>query len=337
MKVWNRFLVLKIYTNTKIRRCPKLNLLWDTVHFQTTTYSTVIQWKILIKQFFRITFFLRHALATVNLSLYLKEIQFLDLWLSHNIPNQILTKTTISFSKISKQFSSLLSPDALEEFLNLKFKSKTKNSKCKKTNSIGFHKSSEFLKRFLFNTYLLPKGFFDNICEFSDLDESSDHAACSMKMDVKRAYRELIGLKIYDDALLIQLLYSFSLNPATLCMLTFENVDKEGILHYKDFSLNSQHKIRLDEKTIEFTLFLINYKGKDHPYFKRTQRKSQNGEIFEGIFMLSVCCSQAYKKFKSQFNGRLKWFNLTPNKIFNLNFEKVHKKKRISQAVALLY
>ena len=92
------------------------------------------------------------------------------------------------------------------------------------------------------------------------------------KQDVKKAYLSLIKSKKYDDALLIQLLYSLSLDPDTLWMLKHGNVDEEGILSYRDYKTSKIKRIRLDNKTISFSLFLIELKGKDHTYFKVTKR-----------------------------------------------------------------
>ena len=77
------------------------------------------------------------------------------------------------------------------------------------------------------------------------------------EQEVKKAYKLLIKCEKYDDALLIQLMYSLSLDPDTLCKFKHGNVDDDGILAYRDYKTNKNKRIRLDDKTIAFTLFLI--------------------------------------------------------------------------------
>ena len=135
---------------------------------------------------------------------------------------------------------------------------------------------------------------------------------------MKKAYKLLINCEKYDDSLLIQLIYSLSLDPDTLCMLKHENVDG-GILVFIDYKTNKNKRIRLDDKTIAFTLFLIEFKGKDHPYFNVTKRKSRQGYTDEGIFFINVKSTQVYRKFKRNFNRVLDWPSITPDKVIQIN------------------
>ena len=155
------------------------------------------------------------------------------------------------------------------------------------------------------------------------------------EQEVKKAYKLLIKCEKYDDALLIQLMYSLSLDPDTLCMLKHENVDDDGILVYRDYKTNKNKRIRLDDKTIAFTLFLIEFKGKDHPYFNVTKRKSRHGYTDEGIFFINVKSIQVYRKFKRNFNGVLDWPSITPDKVIQINYNRVHKNKRLGIAVSI--
>ena len=91
-------------------------------------------------------------------------------------------------------------------------------------------------------------------------------------------------------------------------MLKFSNVDREGFISYKNLKSGEREKILQDNKTIEFTFFLIEYKGSKGKYFDITKRKSKKGDIEEEIFIISVTYLKAYKKFHNRFNGILDWF-----------------------------
>ena len=162
-----------------------------------------------------------------------------------------------------------------------------------------------------------------------------NHEEALTKKEVKKAYKSLIQLKQYDDALLIQLMYSFALDPDTLCMLKYGNVDSDGVLSYRNCKTNKNKRIKLDNKTIAFILFLIEFKGKDHPYFKVTERKSRSGYVDEGIFMINIKISHVYRKFRNNFNGLLDWPCVTPEKVIKINHDRVHKNKRLGIAVPI--
>ena len=57
----------------------------------------------------------------------------------------------------------------------------------------------------------------------------------------------MIDAKKYDDEPFIQLIYSFSLDVKTLCLLKFGNVDREGFLPYKFFKTEKQKNIEGDK------------------------------------------------------------------------------------------
>ena len=68
------------------------------------------------------------------------------------------------------------------------------------------------------------------------------------------AYTQLLNCKMFDDALLIQLLYSLSLDPEKLSMLIQSNFNKDEFLCYQNYKTGEKSKIFLDDCLIWFML-----------------------------------------------------------------------------------
>ena len=152
---------------------------------------------------------------------------------------------------------------------------------------------------------------------------------------VVSAYNQLIKLKMYDDALLIQLLYSLAISLANLSLLKHENVDKQGFISYTDIKTRRKSKIYLDDKIVCFMFKYIYYKGKDDPYFSKKRRKIVDDKCENGTFIVNQTEKNIYKRFNRQFGGKLKFISFTPNDIVKLNKLRVHESKQIKHSVPI--
>ena len=185
------------------------------------------------------------------------------------------------------------------------------------------------LLRFISSNYYLPAKYYSRYNQPELKTFISNSIQSKLEKGVKWAYQVLINTKKYGDALIIQLIYSFSLDVDTLCLLKFSNVDRERFISYENLKTRKQKKILQDNKTIEFILFLIEYKGSKDKYFIITNRKLEKEDIEEGIFIISVTYSKVYKKFHNRFNGILDWFYSPPKRILKLNFNKVYNNGKV--------
>ena len=136
----------------------------------------------------------------------------------------------------------------------------------------------------LFN-YHLPLNYYDKLNQIKIKSYSLKEKACKIDVDTIAAYNQLLSLEQYDDALLLQLLYSLSLHPINQCMLKFNDFDKDGFIHYIDFKTAKDSKILIDDDLICFILEYVCYKGEGYKYFKKMKRTLRNGKNREGIFL----------------------------------------------------
>ena len=182
----------------------------------------------------------------------------------------------------------------------------------------------------LFN-YHLPLNYYDKLNKIKIKAYSLKEKASNIEVDTIAAYNQLLSFEQYDDALLLQLLYSLSLHPNNLCMLKFDDVDKDGFIHYIDFKTGKNSKILLDDDLICFALEYVCNKGEGLKYFKMIKRALRNGKNREGIFIDNKTYQNVYKRFLNKFGGKLKWFNYTPKEIVSINERKVHSTGKVKR------
>ena len=136
------------------------------------------------------------------------------------------------------------------------------------------------------SSYYLPKDFFEHLNLIKDSSNIHKIITKVANNDVISAYNKLIRLRMYDDVLLIQLLYSPALCPEDLSMLRHEGVDKKWFLNYEDFKTREYHKICIDDKIVLFMLDYTNFKGPNNPYFNKTIRKRKGGNLSMALLLL---------------------------------------------------
>ena len=84
-------------------------------------------------------------------------------------------------------------------------------------------------------------------------------------------------------------------------------------------------------------LDFIDFKGKDHSYFSKQNRMSPDGKQVSGTFIINQTEKNIYKRFRSQFGGKLKSFICTPNDIVVLNKIKVHGTEQIKYSIPISF
>ena len=234
-----------------------------------------------------------------------------------------------------ERFSPFLKPEELQSYLNFKFSSDAEFKNKWKITKKSYSKYKNVLIKFLKSAYNLSDNFFNGIYSDKPYRNPISEKKSMSAQDVARVFKELVMHKLYDDAFLLQLMYSLSLSPETLEMLIYENVDMDGYLTYRDESSNKPCKIRLDDDIIMTVNFLFDHKGDNHSNHVKRKRVSRYGYIENGIFITKYRSSQIYKKFSNQFGGKIKWLCATPNQIVNINKRKIHRRKICKQSIPI--
>ena len=270
-----------------------------------------------------------------------KDIQKADDELIMRFVDSLASYSSITINRYKnilesfKEFSPNLDPKDVLLYLKKKFCMNSVNTKSKTYSLSTFLKYKHLLHQFMLFNYHLPLNYYDKLNQIKINSYSSKEKVSKIEVDTIAAYNQLLSLEQYDDALLLQLLYSLSLHPNNLCMLKFDDVDKDGFIHYIDFKTGKDSKILLDDDLICFILEYVCYKGEGHKYFKKIKRTLRNGKNREGIFIVNKTYQSVYKRFLNKFGGKLKWFNYTPKEIVSINERKVHSTGKVKRSVPI--
>ena len=167
-------------------------------------------------------------------------------------------KTAKSYSKMIIQFiyySPGIDPHDLEPFLISKFnlpkvggslKSKLKGNSLKYFNCIdGF----------------LQRVYSSEFCQINP--EYADSIKSKFKSSIKvptipeviNAYADLMNMKMFQDALILHLMYSIGANPETLVLVMFDSIDDSGNMRYFDTLKLKYVDIMLNQNLLRDIMF----------------------------------------------------------------------------------
>ena len=137
--------------------------------------------------------------------------------------------------------------------------------------------------------------------------------------EVMNAYADLMDTKMFQDALILHIMYSIGINSETVVLLIFDSIDENGKMRYFDTlklkyvdTILNQNLIR-DIKFFKDTMLEIKSETKNN------FRCFQNKTIVMGEFIFEYTSSAIYNRFAICFGGKLPWFKYTPNQIVKLS------------------
>ena len=137
--------------------------------------------------------------------------------------------------------------------------------------------------------------------------------------EAMNAYADLIDMKMFQDALILHIMYSIGINSETVVLLTFDSIDENGKMRYFDTlklkhvdTILNQNLIR-DIKFSKDTMLEIKAENKNNLWC------FQNKAIVMGEFIFEYTSSAIYNRFAICFVGKLPWFKYTQNQIVKLS------------------
>ena len=133
---------------------------------------------------------------------------------------------------------------------------------------------------------------------------------------------------MFQDALILHIMYSIGINSETVVLLTFYSIDENGKMRYFDTlklkyvdTILNQNLVR-DVKFFKDTMLEIKSETKNN--FRCFQDKA----IVMGEFIFEYTSSSINNRFARCFGEKLKWFKYTPNQIVKLSESTRVLKKR---------
>ena len=234
----------------------------------------------------------------------------------------IKPKTRKDYARIIKDFiaySPEINPEDLEPFMTFKFKLSNQNSEFKIPFSKTEGKYASAIKRFLESIYIIdPLGIKIEYYKRRSKTERNKPPIMTHQ-DVYNAYKELIDLKQYQDALILNLIYSLSIDPYVIYMLTYEGISDNREITYWDYKKTSFVTKELHKELLNDINYFKIYSEMKGMQSKDMQRSSEDEAIITGTFILNIKPTNLYNRFKRKFGNKLKWFRFTPKNVIELS------------------
>ena len=230
--------------------------------------------------------------------------------------------TAKSYSKMISQFiyySPGIDPADLEPFLASKF------NLSKEGGTLKSKLKGNSLKYFNCINCLLQRVYSS---EFSKLNpENAKTIKSKFKLatkvptivEVMNAYADLMDMKMFQDALILHLIYSIGINPETVVLLTFDSIDENGKMRYFDTMKLKYVDTILNQNFIRDIKFFKDAVLEIKSETKNNFRCFQDKAIVIGEFIFEYTSSAIYNRFARCFGGKLPWFKYTPNQIVKLS------------------
>ena len=236
--------------------------------------------------------------------------------------NSLKPRTRKDFIKIIKdfiQFSPEINPEDLEPFIAFKIKIQNQNSEFKYPYSKTQGKYASVIKRFLENIYTIdPLGIKIEYYKRRSKTERNKPPKLS-NSDLFRAYEELVKNVQFQDALILNIMYSLAIDPYILYMLTYEGINSDGEISYWDYKQKAFVTKKLHNELKSdinfFKAYSLSLKINSNDFI----RTSEDEETIEGTFIFNISPTNMYNRFKRKFSNKLKWFDYTPKNIIELS------------------
>ena len=136
---------------------------------------------------------------------------------------------------------------------------------------------------------------------------------------IRNAYLDLCAKKHYQDALVIHIMYSLSLDPYHIFSLRYEDLIGKDQIQFWDYRTSSYKLCFLYYDLWSDIQTLKGYQEFENGECRKTKRVMIDKTILEGKFIVSFSPTNIYNRFKRRFGNTITDFNLTPNDIVKLS------------------
>ena len=123
----------------------------------------------------------------------------------------------------------------------------------------------------------------------------------------------------YQDALILHLMYSLSLDPYHIYSLTFDGIINMNQIQYWDYKSSAKKTCFLYYELWSDINTIKQYQEKENNQVRQTLRVMIDKTTIRGKFLISISPTNIYNRFHRKFGNSLKDFDLTPNDIIKLS------------------
>ena len=150
-------------------------------------------------------------------------------------------------------------------------------------------------------------------------DINKDKNSLPNLKEVINAYVQLQELKKYEDALILNFIYSLGANPETIVLVTYDSMDEEGNLAYFDTLQSTFVQTKLSQNLIRDIMFFRDISSKKKKKCRVEYKSYKDKVVIMGDFVFSLSSTAIYNRYTRNVGGRLNWFKYAPEKIIKLS------------------
>ena len=217
------------------------------------------------------------------------------------------------------RFSPEIDPEDIWNFMEYKFKLKQSDSEFNIPYSKTQSKYANAIRRFVQNIYTIDPLRIK--CQYykNKSRVAKEFPPKLTYQNIFEVYSTLISHKKIEDALILNFIYTYAINPYVIYTLTYEGIDENGFITYWDFKSSSNTVKPLHTELLnDIKLFkLLTSSTKKIDFV--SERTSPNYTVIRGTFIFSVTPTNIFNRFKRKFGIKSMKLSFTPGDVIKLS------------------
>ena len=130
---------------------------------------------------------------------------------------------------------------------------------------------------------------------------------------------ELCSIGQYQDALLLHIMYSLSLDPYHIYSLKYEDILSHNKIQYWDYKTSTSKICFLYNDLWSDIKIIKTYKEYEMVEYRKIVRVMIDKTKIKGDFIINISLTNVYNRFNRRFRNVIDNFNLTPNDVIQLS------------------
>ena len=136
---------------------------------------------------------------------------------------------------------------------------------------------------------------------------------------IRDIYMKLMCKGQYQDALVIHLMYSLSLNPYHLYSLKYDDILSDNQIQYWDYKSSTYKTCYLYYELWSDINVIKQYQEAKYGILRKIVRIMIDKTKIRGVFIIDVSPTNIYNRFHRKFGKSIDDFDITPNDILQLS------------------
>ena len=178
------------------------------------------------------------------------------------------------------------------------------------------------------NVKMIPLNYFNCINEFikyifsnyfSILYPKYARSLTSIEKDKKlfpsvketiNAYAQRHELKKHEDVWILNLIYSFGVNPEIIVLMTYDSIDEERNIKYFDILKSGYVDAQISQNVNRDIMFVKELSHKNRKRCRSECKTFKDKIVIIGVFIIKVSSTAIFNRYTRNFGGKLCWKTL---------------------------